>query len=130
MVQIADGLTKDKEEPALKLRSMIREEVYQLAEEGAVLRLNKAEKERRAKKKAENLESSQEQNKPDKKKQKTADKTEHQSEPGQAKVRLMVRDCTENFGYKEVLQTNHDAEDKKPHVETSVPESPFDSSRS
>ena len=117
MVQIADGLTKDKEEPALKLRSMIREEVYQLAEEGAVLRLNKAEKERRAKKKAKNLESSQEKNKPEKKKQKTTDKTEHPSN-------------IQKFEHQEILQNNYDAEEKKPHVKTSVPEFPLDSSRS
>lgn len=51
-VQIADGLTKDKEEPAVRLRGVLRGGQYQLAEAGAVLRQNKLEKELKAARKA------------------------------------------------------------------------------
>lgn len=47
-VQVADGLTKDKEEPSLRLKGVIREGAYQLSETGECLRQSRLEKERKA----------------------------------------------------------------------------------
>jgi hypothetical protein len=55
-VQIADGLTKDKEEPSVQLRGVIRSGRYQLAEAGEVLRNNKREKELKEERKQLNQE--------------------------------------------------------------------------
>ena len=46
-VQVADGLTKDKEEPCLRLKGVLRERAFQLAEEGECLRISRLEKERK-----------------------------------------------------------------------------------
>ena len=53
-LQIADGLTKNKEEPALRLRGFMREAAFELAEAGEVLRTNRLEKERKERLKTEN----------------------------------------------------------------------------
>lgn len=45
--QIADGLTKDKEEPCLRLKGVLREGAFQLAESGECLRQNRLGKERK-----------------------------------------------------------------------------------
>ena len=51
-LQLADGLTKDKEEPALRLRAALRTGRFQLAREDEALRQAKEEKERRERQKA------------------------------------------------------------------------------
>ena len=52
--QIADGLTKNKEEPALRLKGALREGACQLADAGEILRQNKLEEERQQRQKEAN----------------------------------------------------------------------------
>ena len=53
---MADGLTKDKEEPAVRLRGAVRAASFQMSSESEVLRNNKLEKERKALRKAKQAE--------------------------------------------------------------------------
>jgi hypothetical protein len=55
-LQLADGLTKDKEEPAVRLRGAVRAASFQMSSESEVLRNNKLEKERKALRKAKQAE--------------------------------------------------------------------------
>lgn len=73
-VQIADGLTKDKEAPAMKLRGTVRGGRYQLADEGEVLKQNKMEKERRKLRKELNLAKQEKEKKEATKKKQMASK--------------------------------------------------------
>ena len=54
---IADGLTKDKVDPADLLRSCVRAASYQISSEDHVLAQQASERERRAKIRAQNVQS-------------------------------------------------------------------------
>lgn len=81
-VQSADGLTKDKEEPVLRLKGVLREGALQMSEEGETLRQNKLEKERKQRLR----ETHSEHNKKVTEERKSAIKTSYQIENKMKKV--------------------------------------------